>query len=475
MVVMKKSVLVIALAMAFPAVFPLTASAQTTQELKAELDALKLHVKKLEAMIEKVGADSAKAGQAATAHADDVVDPTAFNLLQAKTEALEDANEANGFKGLKFSGYIDPTYIYNRNAKTSSFVFLNNNSSINGSEEVFGYDNTYFGSAFFTIEKELEGGTLVKLTLAPSKSTGSAYNFGNLVHEASVSVPLDSPDTRLLAGQLPDWTGYEAIASNQNALITHNLLFDFSAPTFYTGVGLEFIRGNWDIKTFIGNLNSARINVIDQETPGLFYRGDYSYNEFGGFGFSGVHSGFDDKDVFGRLDLLEVDGYYARGDWGFQGQLMAGRQKATPYNGYSSDQATWYGLSGLASYKFTPRLEGVARFDYINNSKNGGGLLGSAFGGTCLDSTGADANCPDGVNGFGSGLIFDGTSWVVADPTKGSNRSALSLGLRYALLPGVSLKAEYRYDRSSGNTFLDYNGDYRRDNYVWGFSTVISF
>ena len=191
--------------------------------------------------------------------------------------------------------------------------------------------------------------------------------------------------------------------------------------------------------------------------------------------FSGVHSGFDDKTQFGRLDIVEIDGSFIRGDWTLQGQLTYGRQKSNASNGYLGNYAKWHGLSTLAAYKITPRLESIARFDYIYNKKNGGGLLGSTFGGICQDTTGAEVNCPDGRNGFGSGLVFDGTRWVVADPSLGSNRYALSLGLNYAMAPGVNLKLEYRYDRSTSNTFQDSNGNYRRDNHVFGLSSVMSF
>jgi Protein of unknown function (DUF3138) len=467
---LKKSAIAIAVATAIGLTLPGLALAQTAQELKAELDALKQHVKKLEAMIEKVSAQKTEVPAAQGG-----VDVAEFNRMRIKSEAAEDALEASGFKGLKISGYIDPTYIYNRNAKTSSFVFLNNNSPVNGSTESFGYDNTYFGSAFISLEKELDGGSKVKLTLMPSKGTAAGYNFGNLVHEATLNVPLDDPNTRFIAGQYADWTGYEVIASNQNKLITHNLLFDFSAPNFYTGAGLEMVRGKWNYKLFAGNLNRARIDVAERRSPGLFYRGDYAKGEFTSFGFGGVHSGFDDKDQFGRLDIVEVDGSFIRGDLTMQGQLTYGRQKQTPGNGFTGNFAKWYGFSSLVGLKLTPQLESIARFDYIYNKGNGGGVLGSTFGGTCKDTTGADANCPDGRNGFGSGMVFDGTSWVVADPGKGSNRYALSLGLNYALRTGVNLKMEYRYDRSSSNTFLDSKGGYRRDNHVLGFSSVLSF
>jgi len=462
---MQKSILAIALTLGFPAL----GMAQTTQDLKAELDALKAHVKKLEAMIEKQAANEKSASG-------DQVEATEFNRIRVKTEALEDAIEASGFKGLKISGYIDPTYLYNRNAKTSSFVFLNNNSNIHGSNESFGYDNTYFGSAMLNIDKELDGGSRLRLSLMPSKGTASGYNFGNLVHEATMSIPLmDDPTTRLIVGQYADWSGYEMIASNQNKLITHNLLFDFSAPNFYTGAGLELSRGKWLIKTMVGNMNRSRIDTSKQTTPGLFYRVDYSKGEYQGFGFSGVHSGFDDKSQFGRLDILEIDGYFIRGDVTWQGQLNYGRQKSTAGNAFAGGYNSWYGLSTLFAYKMTQRLEGIARFDYINNRKNGGGLLGSTFGGTCKDLGGMDVNCPDGRNGFGSSMVFDGTSWLVENATRGSNRMALSLGLHYALMPGVNLKGEYRYDRSTGRVFLNADGNYVRANHVLGVSTVISF
>ena len=463
MQIFKKIAVVAAIGLAFP----MAAMAQSTKDLKTELDALKAQVKQLEAQVAKA------AGQEAAS--DNVVDVAEFNRMRIKLEAMEDSHEASGFKSLKFSGYVDPTYMINRNAKTSSFVFLNNNSPVNGSDESFGYDNTYFGSGMLNLEKELEGGTKFKMTLMPSKSTAAGYNFGNLVHEATISVPLTDLSTRLIAGQMADWAGYEYIPSTQNKLITHNLLFDFSAANFYTGAGMEIADGKWITKFMVGNLNKARIDDAGNKTPGLFYRADYAKGEYSGFGFAGVHAGFDDKLQFGRTDLVEVDGYFTRGDFNMQGQLSYGRQAANDYNGYSSDKSTWYGFSALASYKITPRLEAIARLDYISNSKNGGGVFGSTFGGVCADTTGADANCPDGRNGFGSGMVFDGTDWVVADPSKGTNRSALSLGLSYPLMPNVTLKGEYRYDRSSGNVFKTSDDQYRRDNHVIGVSTVVSF
>lgn len=469
---------------------------ESRSESRSESAALKEHIRLLEARLAKIEgaseqsktiADKAlqqadQASAVARKNAAELeklnannVDAAEFNRIRIKTEAQEDAAETSGFKNLKFSGYIDPSYIYNRNAKTSSFVFLNNNSPVNGSAESYGYDNTFFGSAMLNLEKELEGGSKFKFSLMPSKGTASGYNFGNLVHEATASVPLGTQSTRLIAGQFADWTGYEYTPATQNKLVTHNLLFDFSAGSFYTGAGLELSRGKWTSKILFANLNSARIDHASVKTPALTYRVDYAMNEFSGLGFSGIHAGFDDHIQFGRLDLVEVDGYFARGNWSFQGQIGLGRQGATPTNGYSADKASWIGLSTLASYKVLPQLEAIARFDFINNSKDGGGIFGATFGGVCKDRAGMDANCPDGRNGFGSGMVFDGSQWLVDDPSRGSNRSALALGLNYALLPGVNLKAEVRYDRSSARVFKDADAQYRRDNQVIVLSTVLSF
>ena len=81
-----------------------------------------------------------------------------------------------------------------------------------------------------------------------------------------------------------------------------------------------------------------------------------------------------------RADLFEADAYFIRGDWTVQGQFSVGQQKqaaitADPTTG-ELRTAKWWGLSGLAAYKWDPRFETTARLDFINNKKNGGGLLG---------------------------------------------------------------------------------------------------
>jgi hypothetical protein len=459
-----------ALMLALGLAFPLIASADaTTDELLKELRALKARVAELEA--KQKAAETAPAAGGMTA--DQTQD---FNRIAVKAEAMEDNFEAQGFKGLKITGVMDPTYIYNRARNTSSVVFLNNFCC--SAPSVFAYDNSYFGSAAIDFQKELEGGTKWHLTIIPHKSVGSNYNFPSIVHEASVSIPITDLNTRFWAGQVPDWSGYEYYLPNQTKLITHNMMFDYLAPTYYTAFGTDVINGKWEVKTSLGNMNSSRNDLGPNgekalKSPVFSTRVDYSKGEFNGWG-GAIQVGKAANNVAGGYTQLvngEIDGYFVRGALTVQGQVNYGQQKLAAFNG---GDASWYGASVLGAYKVTPRLELVARGDYLNNQKNGGGTFNLFFD---ADAT-TGAALPDGRNGFGPGAVRDDVNggWTVADPNKGANRYALSLGFNYALTQNAVFKAEYRYDRANQSVFYYSNTDeYKKDNHVLGTAVVVSF
>jgi hypothetical protein len=463
-----KSLKFATLALAIAAAFPSAGFAQTNAEVLTELRALRAKVTELE---QKLGAaQSVKpAGAAAGAQWGMTPEQAAdFNRISLKAEAIEDAREASGLRGLKFSGYIDPAYVYNKRQQRAGFQFLNKVES-----DGYNYDNSYFGSASLDLQKEMDGGTKWRLTLMPNRGAGSSFDGNSIVHEASVSVPLGDLQTRLIAGQIPDWSGYEYLPSTQNKLITHNLLFDFTLPVAYTGAGVELTSGKWISKVVLANMNASK-RQSGEKTPVVAYRVDYSRGEYQGFGFAGVHgkaanlraddgvgnlitgTPYSTKDT--AVNLFEVDGYFVRGDWTVQGQFSVGGQKsasvtADPVTGELRN-AKWWGVSGLAAYKFSPRLEGILRGDYINNKKNGGGLLGYNFA--------------DDRNGIGPD--------IAGDAELGANRTAISLGLSYALNPNTTLKAEYRLDRASQPVFVDIgDGSYRKSNQLFGTSVLVSF
>ncbi|WP_077033614.1 DUF3138 family protein [Pelomonas sp. KK5] len=442
---LKIGVLAASIAWAWPSL----SFAETTpnEALAAELRELKARMADLEKRLAETEAKPA-AGMTPDQQSE-------FNRIALKAEALEDSRDFMGLKGLKFSGYIDPSFVWNRDQDRAGFQFLN---AIG--QGGYSYDNGYFATAMLDLLKETDSGTRWHLTLAPNRGAGALLDGNSIVQEASVSLPLTDLQTRLIAGQIPDWSGYEFVPATQNKLVTHNLLFDFTLPIAYTGIGLDVLRGKWETKVMLANMNST-IRAPRDKAPVLAYRVDYSKGEFNGFGFAGVHgktTNFASADLSdSRVDTFELDGYFIRGAWTVQGQLSVGRQKGAaitpdPDTGAARD-AKWWGASALAAYNFTPVLAGIVRADYINNHKNGGGLLGYGVA--------------DDRNGIGP----------TADaPERGANRAALSLGLLYNFNLNTSFKLEFRNDFASQPVFLDVRtGAYRKHNQLLGGSMVVSF
>jgi hypothetical protein len=465
----KHTTLALALAAAFPC-----AMAQSNADVLKELEALKARIAELEGKLK--AAEAAKPAGAQWGMTPEQA--SELNRVTVKTEALEDSRDAAGLKGLKISGFVDPSYIYNKNQNRAGFQFLNKVE-----DDGYNYDNSYFGGATIDFLKETESGTIWRLTLTPNRGVGSVFDSNSIVQEASVSVPLTDNQTRFIAGQLPDWSGYEYQQPTLNKLITHNLLYDFTLPTAYTGAGLQVTSGKWIVKGMLAQLNATK-NPQGEKGSVITYRVDYSRGEYQGFGFAGLHgkaanlraddgvgnpiSGapYDTRNT--ALNLFEVDGYFIRGDWTVQGQVSFGQQKrasvtADPTTG-DLRTAQWVGLSGLAAYKITPRLEGIVRADYLKNDKNGGGLLGYTFA--------------DDRNGIGPGFIFDDTTgtWIPGDAEKGASRTAVSFGLGYLFNQNTTFKAEYRLDRANQAVFVDVkDGSYKKTNHLLGASVVVSF
>lgn len=465
----------LALVVAFPA------AAQSNDDLLKELRALRERVNQLEQKAAQPAAEKPAAGQVGMTPEQ----AAELNRISVKAESLQDSIADQGFKGLKISGQMDPTWIYNKRQNDASFVFLNK-----GDPTRYTYDNSYFGMLVIDFDKETESGTKFKLTLAPERGTGALINGGSIVHEASVSIPLTDLQTRLWLGQIPDWTGYEITLPAGNKLITHNLLFDTMAPTAYTGAVLDMKSGKWWSRIGLANFNAAR-STPGNKAPVLIYRVDYSKGEFDGFGFSGLHgkapnfaadgtyavdtgmvdgngdpifedTPFAEAGKHTAIHLLEFDAYYIRGDWSLFGQLSWGQQKKSAI--FNSDgqlrDASWWGVSATAAYKLTPRTEAVLRADFVNNKKNGGGLLGYST--------------DDPVNGIGRGLLAD-MSFAKGEGV-GANRYALSVGMSYRVDENSTFKLEYRLDGASQPVFGHADGSaYSKTNHLLGASMVVSF
>lgn len=410
---LNRKLLVVAMATALPW---MTAYAQSPADLQKEIELLKAQLRVLS---EKIETMSSKAGG---------VDPQEFNRLVQKIDLAEEDSISAGFKGLKFKGVIDATYLNDQLA------------SANGFDKAKG--NGGYGAGMLEISKEATEGVGWTLRLVPLSGSGS------IVHEATVSVAMGENGTKLNAGLTPDYSGYEYSWGNLNPLVTNNLLYANSAASNYAGVGMSYEMGDWTAKWMLGQVDG----VMTRKAPGVAYRADYSMSEYSGIGFSGVHTRTNDATSGANADLMEIDGYHTRGDLTLQGQFSLGRMIAGALDGSGSD-ARWWGVSGLVGYKLTPRLQAIARFDYIDNSANGGGIYyNPGEYGPELDSAG-----------------------TVIDPSKGANRYALSTGFNYAVNTNTQWKTELRFDRSTGYNFLNSHGEYKQGNTTIGTSLVVSF
>ncbi len=108
----------------------------------------------------------------------------------------------------------------------------------------------------------------------------------------------------------------------------------------------------------------------------------------------------------------------------------------------------------LLAYKIIPRWEVTGRLDHVRNAKNGGGVLGYTVA--------------DDRNGWGPDMA--------GDPEKGTNRSALAMGLSWQYNLNTTFKAEARFDRANLPVFFDIKtGEYRKSNSLFGTSVVVAF
>lgn len=447
----QKKLCVLAVASLFPIA---SAFAQTASDTRKEIDALKAQLKMLQEKLEALS---------------NATEPAPLvqqvNRLEQKIDLQQTASETAGFSGLKVNGVIEAAFKYNDVDKKHDFSA----SAGNGVGE--------FGMLQITKESQDGQGVDWTLRLMPGGDPQ--------VHEASLSIPLNK-ENRIIAGLIPDFQGYEMVFANANAtlgnqFITHNALYDLAGATVYTGMGMSHTLngGKVALKWLVGNVDKGGDDKAitytvpvnpdlapsdafstassSASTVALAYRLDYYPDETTYIGLSGLH-GSNNR----NFNIVAVDGGVTRGDWQVNGQITVGEMQRAAANGGT---AQWAGLSGFLSYKIVPRLQLMARADYIQNDKNGGGTYydnGGTFGnglGPELDSSGAV-------------IAFDANTGYA---TTGASLTRLSLGTNYQINANTQWKTEYRLDQSSGYNFLMDDGSYSKTKNTLGTSLVLSF
>lgn len=413
----QKKLIVIALAAALPAV---GAYAQSAADLQKQIDALKSQMQELQSKSSAVSAEQ-------------------VNRLELKMDQANDDAQESGFSGMKIKGVIEAVYM----------------RDTAGNADTFGARSGNGGNAMVELTKETDGGDGVSWTLRLEP------NGANLVHEATVSAPLGD-GARIYGGIIPDFQGYDMFWANLNPLITHNALFDMAGPTSYEGIGMSYpLSKDVALKWMIGNIDGASNDALGvKRTAGLAYRFDWTLSEYSYLGLSGAHTGTERA-----FNVVAIDGGYVRGDWLLNGHLNFGELK----NGSSTGQdATWTGVSALIGYKATPRLQLLARADYVDNAKNGGGIYAYNY------QTMADGSAGGSADGTGLGPELDETGTAL-DPSVGAKLVRLALGTNYLLNASTQWKTEIRLDQSSGYNFMDADGLPTKTKTTIGTSIVVAF
>jgi hypothetical protein len=524
---MRKKLICLLVAGALPGIALADSTSAQIKALQAQLNALQKEVKDLKSQLAtKPAAGGAGTATAATPAPVDVSSPdygkaraTLTNdevtemkqqiaNQQLKVDSLTDAANTGPIAGLSVTGYIDPTYVYNRAPGTSSFLFANHESAYN-------YFNSTFGDLYLDIKKTFGVGPMApsaEITLMPNRGNGITLltnehgNIGNnLLNTAVINVPITA-ETTLVAGLIPSFGGYEVQQSNQMLTLTHNLLYDFSDPGSYIGIGANYTSGNWAWKFFLGNEQYRTYGSVTQtgtnafcdtittsnKIPPFTARADYTWSsalDIGGsfnigrqtlsasaatdsngnpipvtYGPGGQASSSAGYYVFGELDAP-----YTLADVQYNAEVDYGQQQRAAFNG---GNAQWYGLSLLAHRKFNMpglgRMGATARYDLLVDSKNGGGGGGIVLGGNGMDS----------ANGFGIGadcLAASQANGGLGFECKGANRQDVALDLLFYPTQQITVNVEYRHDWANKNVFLRNDGSYTKSNDLIATQFIYSF
>lgn len=398
--------------------------------------------------------------------------------------------------GLQITGYLDPTYVVNNNLKSAGFQFLN--------RDPYSYDNSSNGDIYLRIQKRFGDGPMapnVDIQIQPARGSGvfdtasDGSVFSSIFQQALMNIPMTDTLTAT-AGYTISYSGYEYVESTLTNTISHNLLYDFSAPANYVGAGLAYTKGNWAVKGFVGNEEyyniGSRVGAGPNRLPTLMARADYTWNSAlylgGSFNLGrttlygpveGCESGFgyqcSSPNAYARKFQMELDLSYLAADVQYNAQVDYGTQNRAAWNGGT---AVWWGVSGLAHRRWTTsslgRMGATLRLDYLNNERNGGGGSGWYLSNEVAPGT-------DGANGFGiapdcyaADVDGEGNSNNGVN-CKGANRWALTAAVVFYPTDQWTLKAEVRHDRANLAVFATRDGAYRKHNSIFSLQTVYAF
>jgi len=245
------------------------------------------------------------------------------------------------------------------------------------------------------------------------------------------------------AGRFVTLAGYEVIEAKNNPNITRSILFGFAIPFTHTGIRTSYSAGpltfyaglnnGWDVteetndaKTIEGQIALALPDIAPSVT-------NISLAVTGYFGEETSDDPallYDDWrnliTVVGSVTLFDILKLVADVDFGWQ------RGITSVDLGLDDDQAFWWGVAGYAIVDLHPAVGFAVRAEYFDDQE-----------------------------GFRTGLeqkLFEITPTLAIKPFKG-----LISGNRY--LDNFEFRAEFRWDHSNEEFFVDDNGGLKENQY----------
>lgn len=494
-----KALLGAALIAALPPV-ALAASASDS-DAAARLEALQHKVEALENALKNAGITPS--GESARADESEEIKQR-LNKQELMLQSLTDAASTGPIAGLSVTGYLDPVYLYNANAKDSGFRFLDHSNN-------YSYYNSSIGDVYLDIKKIFGTGPtapFAEIQIMPNRGAGNVTldggSGGGLFNAAQVTLPLSSTQ-QIIAGLMPSVSGYESQQSNILPTLSHNLLYDFSVPGYFVGLGYtgSTDSGDYTWKVLLGNeqnrthphlAENADGGAQSNRTPTLTWRIDkvkglWDWGWSAALGRQSVYTGnaqsscpagryglncLSDK-PFTPYMFTELDAAYVAADFTFNAELDFGRQKSAAWNG---GDASWWGASLLAvrKWSFAPLglLGSALRWDYLDTGRNGGGAGTTYTGGTALSGMQASAGT-DGVNGFGIAPACLAASNNGGLDCRGARRQDVALDFMLYPTSQLTVKFEYRHDWADQAVFQRSDGSWSKSNNLIGSSLIYTF
>lgn len=317
--------------------------------------------------------------------------------------------------GLGISGYISPTYIYSGAQGISSFMYGNGTKP-------FGYysANSAAGALYLSANEKFKNGSDIQLSFIPNVSPDAPYYI------ARAKVPIYDRWSAI-AGLMPTWNSYDSWSSVYLPTVTRSLTVAYTIPAYMIGAGLEWSGKKRWFKVLVGNLNTP-IQAYSSRPSVESIFGYHVSNKLTLWDYA-LYGQLNSPNGLGNVYHDDIDASYNIRNVTIGGDLFyEGWQKGAVNGGTAAD----YGGEVMTNYAITTKTMVTIRYDYFNDTKNGG-----------------VADISTAQSGF-----------LPVAPNVGPTRKEVTIAAQFKVNAELITKLEYRYDWSNSDTFGLYRNEY---------------